>query len=88
MAGLFGYLLKRSAAAALLRDTKVYPFRRQVDVALNARPWPKGARFALHPAVLLTSPKSEVGACDTDVQTLGSPDREAHRLLPKSMMRM
>ena len=42
----------------------------------------------MQPSVLLTSPKSEVGKCDTDVQTLGSPDREAHRMLPKNMLRL
>ena len=85
--GLFGYMLTRSAASALLRA--VFPLRCQVDVALNMHPWPSGARFACAPdAVLLTAPKSEEGACDTDVQTLGPPGEEAHRSLPKGMMRL
>ena len=51
--------------------------------------WPRGARFAIDPeAVLLTSPKSEEGACDTDIQTLGRPSEQAHAELPRDMLRM
>ena len=39
----------------------------------------EGSRFAADPsAVLLTSPKSEEGACDTDIQTLGKQSEHAH----------
>lgn len=85
--GLFGYVLRRSAAAALLGS--VFPLRHQVDFAMCGHQWGAGARFVVSPqAVLLTSPKSEEGACDTDVQTLGSPEREAHRAMPASMVRL
>lgn len=87
--GLFGYLLRRSAAATLLKEGAIFPLRFQVDVAVSQLPWPPGTRFAAHPeAVLLASPKSEVGKCDTDVQTLGRPTENAHARLPPTMMRM
>ena len=55
----------------------------QVDVALGQRRWPRSSRFALkEDAVLLTSPRSEDGACDTDVQTLGERGVSAHKALP------
>ncbi len=85
--GLFGYLLRRDAAVALLRS--VFPLRHQVDFALGGHGWSAGQRFVLNPqAVLITSPKSEEGACDTDVQTLGHPSKEAHVAMPKSMVRI
>lgn len=70
--GLFGYLLRRGAAAELLRDRDVFPLKHQIDVQIGMRNWRALSRFALNPeAVLLASPKSEEGACDTDVQTVG-----------------
>ena len=46
-------------------------------------------RFAVDPeGVLMTSPKSEVGKCDTDIQTLGAPTERAHAALPREMMRL
>lgn len=86
--GMFGYVLTRAAACSLLRS--VFPLRCQVDVALSAlHAWPAASRFACAPdAVLLTAPKSEEGACDTDVQSLGDPAEEAHRALPEGMLRL
>jgi len=87
--GLFGYLLRRSAAEELLADTSLFPLRHQIDVVLSRRKWKKGSRFALSPdGVLLTSPRSEDGKCDTDVQTLGEPEADAHLHLPKEMLRL
>ena len=89
LTGLFGYLISRAAAAELSNDRSLFPLRHQIDVALGKRPWPRQTRFALDPkAVLLTSPRSEDGTCDTDVQTLGSSDAEAHANLPEEMLRM
>jgi len=83
LTGLFGYLMRKSAAKTLLEDETLFPLRHQIDVALAQRKWPKGSRFALAPdAVLLTSPRSEDGACDTDVQTLGEPGVVAHSQVP------
>ena len=78
--GLYGYLIRRAAAEGLLLKQKVvFPLRHQIDVALGHVSWPIGSRFILYPdAVMLDSPRSEDGACDTDVQTLGSEDKKAH----------
>jgi hypothetical protein len=38
--------------------------------------------------VLAACPKSEDGACDTDVQSLGKPTERAHAAIPQSMMLM
>ena len=88
--GLFGYLLHQRGAATLLAPLAIFPLRYQVDVAVsNGGLWPVGTRFAIHPeAVLLASPKSEEGACDTDVQSLGHPAKQAHRNLPQTMLRL
>ena len=87
--GLFGYLLRRSAADALLGAQGVFPLRHQVDVAVAMHEWPTGSRYALSPdAVLLTSPKSEAIGGDTDVQTLGRRDEAAHAELPPGMLRL
>ena len=67
----------------------LFPLRHQVDVAVSQMAWPPGSRFAIHPeAVLLTSPKSEEGKCDTDIQTLGKPSEMAHAQLPRNMLRL
>lgn len=85
--GLFGYLLRRSAAAELLAGHDVFPLEHQVDVQLGTRRWRVGSRFALSPdAVLLHSPKSEEGHCDTDVQSLSDGKTKAHGQLPKGML--
>ena len=85
--GLFGYLLHRTTAAALL--SSIFPLRHQVDVAVAIRGWEPGTRFAVAPdAVLLTSPKSESGSCDTDVQTLGVDGAQAHANFPEGMLRL
>lgn len=86
--GLFGYLLRRDAAAKLIKS--VFPLRYQVDFAMcQSHSWGANTRFVLNPsATLVTSPKSEEGACDTDVQTLGDPRREAHRAMPPNMCRI
>jgi len=77
--GLFSYLLRRSTAIELLQDKDVFPLRHQIDVMLGWRHWGSGTRFALSPeAVLAHSPKSEDGACDTDVQSLGDTKTKAH----------
>ena len=56
---------------------------------MSQYPWPDASRFALRPeGVLLASPKSEVGKCDTDVQTLGAPTEDAHAALPSTMVRL
>ena len=87
--GLYGYIISRRGAQALLGGNALFPLRHQVDVAVSRQPWPKGTRFCIDPkGVLLTSPKSEEGACDTDIQTLGAPLEKAHRELPKSMIRL
>ena len=83
--GLFGYLLRRSAARALLEEGKVFPLRNQVDVAMKSHDW-RGGRYGAHPECsLLASPGSEDGACDTDVQTLGKADVLAHTSLMDGM---
>ena len=83
--GLFGYLLRRSAARALLEEGKVFPLRNQVDVAMKSHDW-RGGRYGAHPECsLLASPRSEDGACDTDVQTLGKADVLAHTSLMDGM---
>ncbi|KAL1524133.1 hypothetical protein AB1Y20_019042 [Prymnesium parvum] len=85
--GLFGYLLHRRGAEALL--SSVFPLRYQVDVAVAVRGWAPGTRYAVSPdAVLITSPKSEVGRCDTDVQTLGPKGVSAHDRFPTNMLRL
>lgn len=87
LTGLYGYVLTRAAAAELLRS--VFPLRCQVDVAMSAIAWPAASRFACAPdAVLLTAAKSEEGACDTDIQTLGKPSEHAHTQLPRQMLRL
>ena len=83
--GLFGYLLRRSAARALLEEGKVFPLRNQIDVAMKSHAW-RGGRYGTHPECsLLASPRSEDGACDTDVQTLGKADVLAHTSLMDGM---
>jgi len=85
--GLFGYLLHRRGAHALLEPGAVFPLRHQVDVAVSQYAWPAASRYVVDPqAVLLASPKSEEGACDTDVQTLGQPTKRAHASMPRSML--
>ena len=86
--GLFGYLVHRRGAHALLQpEAGIFPLRRQVDVAVSQYPWPTQSRFVVDPqAVLIASPKSEEGACDTDVQTLGKPHESAHAAMPSSML--
>ena len=67
---------------ARLEEGKVFPLRNQVDVAMKAHDW-RGGRYGAHPECsLLASPRSEDGACDTDVQTLGKADV----LAPTSLM--
>ena len=56
---------------------------------MGGHPWRAGQRFVLHPnATLITSPKSEEGQCDTDVQTLGRAGERAHADMPRSMVRI
>ncbi len=89
--GLFGYVLRRSAAARLLHNSSgVFPLRHQVDVVLCAARLGPATKFAVPAdAVLLAAPKSEEGACDTDVQTLGEPRVRAHDQLPsRGMLRL
>ena len=43
LAGLFGYLLHRSAAKAFLADSTVFP----LDVVFNRRAWGSNSRFEL-----------------------------------------
>jgi GR25 family glycosyltransferase involved in LPS biosynthesis len=89
LTGLYAYLLHRRGAQALLQPQAVFPLRHQVDVAVSLYPWPAGSRFILDPqAVLAACPKSEDGACDTDVQSLGKPTERAHAAIPQSMMLM
>jgi GR25 family glycosyltransferase involved in LPS biosynthesis len=72
--GLFGYLLRRSAALELLSDKAVFPLDHQIDVQLGTRSWRPMSRFALSPqAVLVHAPKSEEGSCDTDVRAAAGP---------------
>ena len=81
--------LDEAGAQALLAKSKLFPLRHQVDVAVSQLPWGRGARFAIDPeGVLLTSPKSEEGQCDTDIQCLGHPSEMAHAQLPRTMMRL
>ena len=47
--GLFGYLLRRSAARALLEEGKVFPLRNQVDVAMKSHDW-RGGRYGTTPS--------------------------------------
>ena len=87
--GLFGYMIKRSCAAELLSCKEIFPLQHQIDVQLGTRHWRVGSRFALSPeAVLVHSPKSEEGACDTDVQTLGDDSKKAHNSLLPNMLRL
>ena len=89
LTGLYAYLIHRRGAKALLSNKELFPLRMQVDVALSRLAWPPGTRFALDPSgVLVTSPKSEEGACDTDIQTLGARDEAAHAKLPSTMLRL
>ena len=79
--GLFGYLLRRSAACELLGPHgEVFPLAHQIDVELGTRHWRPMSRFALSPeAVLVHAAKSEEAACDTDVQTLSiDRSKKAH----------
>lgn len=87
--GLFGYLLRRATAAELLKDSAVFPLRHQIDVQMGMRDWRPMARFALSPeAVLVHSPKSEEGECDSDVQTLSDGKGRAHSLMKANMPNM
>ena len=89
LTGLYGYLVHKRGAKALLAQGALFPLRHQVDVAVSQMAWPRGSRFAIDPeGVLLTSPKSEEGKCDTDIQTLGKPSERAHAELPRSMLRL
>ena len=89
LTGLYGYVVSRRGAKALLAARALFPLRHQVDVAVSQMPWPKDTRFCVDPnGVLLTSPKSEEGACDTDIQTLGRQSEKAHAALPRTMMRL
>ena len=85
--GLFGYLLHRRAVEKLLGRGGVFPLRWQVDVAISKIDLPAGSRFTVGAeSPLVRSPKSEEGACDTDVQILGPRGVQAHRSMPKGMM--
>lgn len=85
--GLFGYLLRRSAAADMLQARDIWPLAHQIDVQVGMRHWGPSSRFALNPeAVLIHSPKSEDGACDTDVQVLGDECKKAHAKMLPSML--
>ena len=86
--GLFGYLLRKSAAKELLANGDMFPLEHQVDVEMGMRRWRSMSRFALSPdAVLVHSPKSEEGEEDTDVQTIsGKDDKKAHGKVPKGML--
>ena len=86
--GLFGYLLRRTAAVELLSSRgDMFPLSHQVDVMIGTRHWRPLARFALSPeAVLVHSPKSEEGECDTDVQSLGRPTELPHKRLKEKGM--
>lgn len=87
--GLYAYLVHRRGARALLASGGLFPLRHQIDVAASQFAWPRAARFALDPeGVLMTSPKSEEGKCDTDIQTLGAPTERAHASLPRTMLRL
>ena len=90
LTGLFGYLIRRGAAAQLSApDGDVFPLRHQIDVALSRRAWPAATRFAVPAArPLVGAPRSEDGPCDTDVQTLGKPGAKAHGSLPEGMLTM
>ncbi len=60
---------------------------RQIDVMLGTRHWRPMSRYALSPeAVLVHSPKSEEGGCDTDVQTLSDGDKKAHAAMLPNML--
>lgn len=90
LTGLFGYLIRKSAARQLTAPQgDVFPLRHQVDVALSRRAWPAATRFAVPAAKpLIGAPRSEDGACDTDVQTLGEKGAKAHGALPEGMLTM
>ena len=84
--GLFGYVLRKSAAAELLTDRQVWPLSHQIDVQLGRRHWRPMSHFAISPdSVLVHSPKSEEDQ-DTDVQTLGDAARRAHGSMQKGML--
>ncbi|CAK0888744.1 unnamed protein product [Prorocentrum cordatum] len=72
--GLFAYVVRKSAAALLLRHA--FPVNGQVDKAVTG--WlarERGRTFKVDPqSMLLISPKSEESQ-DSDVQTLGSIDQ-------------
>ena len=55
---------------------------------IHTRHWRPCSRYALSPeATLITSPKSEEGVCDTDVQTLSDGSKNAHGAkMPKHML--
>ena len=85
--GLFGYLLRKSAAQELLTDRQVWPLSHQIDVQLGRRNWRPMSHFAISPdSVLVHSPKSEESDGDTDVQTLGDSARRAHASMQKGML--
>jgi len=89
LTGLFGYLLTREGAAQLTRDTSLFPLRHQIDFALTRRSWPRGTRFTIDPAnVLLKCPRSEDDDGNTDVQTLGEKDVDAHAHMPADMIKL
>lgn len=90
LTGLFGYLIRKGAARQLAAPNgDVFPLRHQIDVALSRRAWPAATRFAVPAArPLIGAPRSEDGACDTDVQTLGKPGAKAHDALPEGMLTM
>ena len=80
-------MLRRSAAAELLACKETFPLHHQIDVQLGTRRWRAGSRYALSPeAVLVHSPKSEEGGCDTDVQTLSDGSKKAHTGMPHGML--
>ena len=85
--GLFGYMLRKSAAQELLACRATFPLQIQIDTQVHMRDWRPMSRFALSPeAVLVHSPKSEEGPCDTDVQTLGDGAKRAHGAMLPGML--
>lgn len=85
--GLFGYLLRKSAAVELISCRQIWPLSNQIDVQLGRRHWRAMSRFTVSPdSVLVHSPKSEEGDCDTDVQSLGASDKKAHGSMQKGML--
>lgn len=87
MTGGFAYLLNRKGAEHLL-SSRLFPLTSQWDVGAGEIEWGEMTRFSVSlDAPLLTSPRSEEGRGDTDVQHLGNPATLAHSLLlPQHMM--